>query len=152
MDEYEAKFRELSHFTVDLDMTNEIRKYRMHENGLRDEIKMAVSVGLFSGYSRCVESARTVERTVPKLKVKETKVMEKTKTNEVIEEKKNEKGKHQGQISKENISFWKKSKKNGEQEQQGKQFKGYCYKCIDRSHRAADYINPEFKGEANVNC
>lgn len=47
VDEYEAKFRKLSHFGVDLDMTNEIRKYRIFENGLRDEIKTSVAAGLF---------------------------------------------------------------------------------------------------------
>lgn len=116
VDEYEAKFRELSYFAVDLDMTNEIRKCRMFENGLRDEIKTAVSAGLFSEYSRCVESAFIIERVVPKPKVKETKV-EEVKTGDVAKEKKNENGKHQGQLNKGNGSSWKKFKSDVDQQQ-----------------------------------
>lgn len=59
MDEYEANFMELSHFVVDLDMTNDIWKCRMFENNLRGEIKTPILVGLFFGYDRCVKSACT---------------------------------------------------------------------------------------------
>lgn len=72
MDEYEVKFNELSHFTLDMDRNNDIHKCRMFEDGLRDEIKTPVAVGLFSEYSRCVKSVCTMERATLKPKVKET--------------------------------------------------------------------------------
>lgn len=48
LDKYKSKFKELLHFTVDWDMTNEIWKCRMFETVLRDAIKTPVCIDLFS--------------------------------------------------------------------------------------------------------
>lgn len=59
--EYEAKFKDLPYFDVDLYRTNETRKCNMFDNGIRDEIKTSMSTSLFSEYCRYMESAHMVE-------------------------------------------------------------------------------------------
>lgn len=59
-DKYKAKFRKLSYFVVDLDITNEIQKCDMLENLLRDEIKTPMFVGLFLDYNSCIGSTGTI--------------------------------------------------------------------------------------------
>lgn len=73
MDTYEQKFKTLCHYSVNLDMSNEKRRYRMYEKDLRDEIIFMVANSLHTRYHKCMESSGTIEATVANKTYMQTK-------------------------------------------------------------------------------
>lgn len=129
----------------------------MFEEGLRDNIKIAVGANLFSDYARFVERARKIERATMKTKMEKAQEIVEVKDEEPKQDKErnNENGKRSWQQNKNNGNgdTWKKYRNRGEQRQDFK-FIGHCYDCKEKGYRAADCPNPKVendsKGEFNA--